>query len=169
MPETNDFIRFNRISVALIEAIPKALLSQAAAISYLFMILSMILNAGLVSIIYPFAVFGYALMEEGRPGKAFWNFMSTYTIFILLAKLVVQLDLWYIIGIESLYYSANSYLITGLVRTEGILELLVYVLPEMMVLSFIWAQQFYEILVGLHDEREVDVETISEARDRFLG
>jgi hypothetical protein len=67
MPETSEFIKFNRISVALIESIPKALLSQAAALSYLFMILSMILNAGLISIVYPFAVFGYALMEEGRP------------------------------------------------------------------------------------------------------
>jgi hypothetical protein len=107
MPETSDFIRFQRIFIAILEAIPKALLSQSAAISYLFMILSMILNAGLVSIIYPFAVFGYALMEEGRPGKWFWTMMSYYTITILMLKLLVSLDIWYMIGIESAYYSAN--------------------------------------------------------------
>jgi hypothetical protein len=82
------------------DSIPNALLSQAAAISYFFMILSMILNAGLVSIIYPFAVFGYALMEEGRPGKWFWNMMTSYTIVILTLKLIVQLDLWYAIGLD---------------------------------------------------------------------
>lgn len=71
------------------------------------MILSMILNAGLVSILYPFGVFGYALMEEGRPGKKFWNMMSAYTIFILFMKLIVQLDIWYAIGIDQAYYYVN--------------------------------------------------------------
>jgi hypothetical protein len=63
------------------------------------MILSMILNAGLVSLLYPLGVFGYALMEEGRPGRYFWNFMSGYTLFILFMKLIVNLDIWYAIGI----------------------------------------------------------------------
>lgn len=107
MPETSDFIKFPRILLAICEAVPKALLSQASAISYFFMILSMVLNAGLVSILYPFAVFGYALMEEGRPGKWFWNMMSSYTIVILLLKLIVSLDLWYLIGIERVYGFIN--------------------------------------------------------------
>lgn len=89
MPETSEFIKFDRITVSVFESMLMALLSQAAALSYFFMILSMILNAGLVSIIYPFAVFGYALMEEGRPGKWFWNMMSSYTIVILTLKLIV--------------------------------------------------------------------------------
>jgi len=63
------------------------------------MILSMILNAGLISILYPLGVFGYALMEEGRPGRHFWNFMSAYTLFILFMKLIVNLDIWYAVGI----------------------------------------------------------------------
>lgn len=31
-------------------------------------------------------------------------------------------------------------MILGLIRTEGILELWVYVLPELVVLTFVWAQ-----------------------------
>jgi hypothetical protein len=104
MPETSEFIKFSRISVALIESIPMALLSQAAALSYLSMILSMILNAGLVSIFYPFAVFGYALMEEGRPKSQFWSIMSIYTIFVLALKFIVQLDMWYAMGMDHTYY-----------------------------------------------------------------
>lgn len=107
MPETREFLRFERISIAVLDSIPNALLSQAAQLCYLCMILSMILNAGLISIIYPFAVFGYALMEEGRPKKAFWNAMSYYTILILTLKLVVQLDVWYMLGINSIYYSID--------------------------------------------------------------
>jgi hypothetical protein len=71
------------------------------------MILSMILNAGLVSILYPFAVFGYALMEEGRPKNTFWTAMSYYTILILTLKLIVQLDIWYMVGVDQLYYSID--------------------------------------------------------------
>jgi hypothetical protein len=36
------------------------------------MVLSQFYTAGFISIIYPFAVFGYAIMEESRPGKKFW-------------------------------------------------------------------------------------------------
>ena len=160
MPETSEFISFSRISVALIESIPMALLSQAAALSYFSMILSMILNAGLVSILYPFAVFGYALMEEGRPKNQFWNIMSIYTIFVLSLKFLAQLDIWYAIGMESVYYQANSYMILGVDRVDGILELALYVLPEFLVLIFVWAQVFYEILAGLHQNREIEVEDI---------
>jgi hypothetical protein len=60
----------------------------------------MILNAGLISILYPIGVFGYALMEEGRPGKLFWSLMSTYTIFILFMKLIVNLDIWFSFGVD---------------------------------------------------------------------
>jgi len=34
---------------------------------YLFMMMSMYQNAGLMSIIYPISIFGYALIEENRP------------------------------------------------------------------------------------------------------
>lgn len=52
------------------------------------MIVSQINNAGLISIAYPFAVFGYALMEEIRPGKKFWDVMIIYTLFILFMKFI---------------------------------------------------------------------------------
>lgn len=60
-------------------------------------------------------------------------------------------------------------MILGLVRTEGIVQLLGYIFPEFMVLIFVWAQQFYEIMVGLHEEREIQVEDISQARERFVS
>jgi hypothetical protein len=67
MPETVEFVKFSRIILSLIGIIPKALISKMATLAYLFMIISMITNAGFISILYPFMVFGYALMEEGRP------------------------------------------------------------------------------------------------------
>ena len=107
MVETSEFLKFSRVSLAVLGAIPKALLSQMASLAYIFMIFSMIHNAGLVSILYPFAVFGYALMEEGRPGKVFWNMMSGYTIFILFMKLIVNLDMWILFGFDEVYTGLN--------------------------------------------------------------
>jgi len=36
------------------------------------MIYSTFENAGLITIIYPFMIFGWALLEETRPTKLFW-------------------------------------------------------------------------------------------------
>lgn len=43
-----------------------------------------------------------------------------------------------------------------------------YILPEFIILIAVWTQQFYEILLGVHDSREIELENISEARDRFV-
>ena len=64
----------------------KIIASNVHGIAYFLMILSMINNAGALSVIYPLAVFGYALLEETRPGKGFWRFMIFYTIFVLVVK-----------------------------------------------------------------------------------
>jgi|LauGreDrversion4_2_1035121.scaffolds.fasta_scaffold110330_1 hypothetical protein len=98
MPETKEFVKFSRIWISFIGVIPKALISKMAPIAYTFMIVSMITNAGLISILYPFAVFGYALMEEGRPPKAFWNFVVFYTTLIIFLKTLFQLDIWFLLN-----------------------------------------------------------------------
>jgi len=41
-------------------------------------------------------------------------------------------------------------------------------MPEFLVLAFVWAQQFAEILSGIHEKREIELENIQEAKERFL-
>lgn len=48
------------------------LTSYSEMVCYLFMIISMMKNAGFISLMYPLAVFGFALMEEMKPKKEFW-------------------------------------------------------------------------------------------------
>jgi hypothetical protein len=55
------------------------------------MIVSMINNAGWISIFYPILVFGYALLEEGRPNKTFWRIVIIYTLLILISKSIISL------------------------------------------------------------------------------
>ena len=55
------------------------------------MISSMYANAGLASLLYPFFVFGYGLLEEKRPGKKFWKIIKNYSVFLLFVKLLCNL------------------------------------------------------------------------------
>jgi hypothetical protein len=52
------------------------------------MIVSMMTNAGLISLFYPFVVFGFAIMEETTPSKKFWNWVLIYTECMILIKFV---------------------------------------------------------------------------------
>jgi len=64
------------------------LVTYSEWLCYFCMILSQCINAGLVSLIYPFAVLGYALMEETRPSKNFWYVMLGYTELLIFVKFV---------------------------------------------------------------------------------
>lgn len=106
LPETKEFVKFSRIWITLVGVYPKALISNAATFAYLFMILSMCWNAGFISILYPLAVFGYALMEEARPSKYYWSFITFYTVLIIVIKTLFQLDIWFYIN-TALYQFNN--------------------------------------------------------------
>lgn len=52
-------------------------------------------NAGFISLFYPIAVFGWALLEEKRPGTQFWIGVRTYTVLLLGFKFLCNLDIFY--------------------------------------------------------------------------
>jgi hypothetical protein len=58
------------------------------------MLVSMMKNAGLISLFYPLVVFGYALMEEINPKKKVWYMLMIYTEVLILAKFIFQLSFW---------------------------------------------------------------------------
>jgi len=59
--------------------------SNLQVFPYFFMILAVIMNGGLVYMMYPFLLFAVAFVEEDRPNKVFWYFVRYYTqaLFIL--------------------------------------------------------------------------------------
>jgi piezo-type mechanosensitive ion channel component 1/2 len=64
------------------------------SICYILMIVSMMKNAGFISLLYPFVVFGYALMEEINPKKRIWYLLMIYTQILIIIKFVFQLSYW---------------------------------------------------------------------------
>lgn len=87
-----DFTRSLPMMLHLIETFFYILISQSQSIIYFSMIFSMYMNAGFISLPYPIAVFGWALLEERRPGKQFWLFIRYYTEIILGFKFILNLD-----------------------------------------------------------------------------
>lgn len=108
-------------------------------------------------------------MEECRPGMWFWRIIKIYVLAILFLKFAINLDfLNDDEGLVAAYTALNNWVLFGLWRVEGIWPLFVYVMPELVILAAIMAQNYYEILIGLYDKREPDLENIEEARERFL-
>jgi hypothetical protein len=76
----------------LLETFFYMIISNTQNLIYLSMIFSMYANAGLLSIIYPISLFGYALIEE-RPRREYWIIMRQYTSFIVFIKFVANLSI----------------------------------------------------------------------------
>jgi len=55
---------------------------------YLFMLVSMMVSAGILTLFYPFIVFGYALLEENNPSKTCWKVILVYTMGLVLIMFV---------------------------------------------------------------------------------
>jgi hypothetical protein len=94
MKRTSEFIRFGRVLQAYIRMIVEIIVSYSDSVCYILMLISMMKNAGLISLFYPMVVFGYALFEEVNPKKKVWYILMVYTELLILAKFIVQLSFW---------------------------------------------------------------------------
>ena len=64
---------------------------------YIIMIIDNMINCSILSLFYPLSIFCYALLENPRPKKSYWQVCLYYTIFILIIKFIFQLKLFIII------------------------------------------------------------------------
>jgi len=93
MPLMSEFFGGFSLYIRFFETFSLILLSQSQQLIFISMILSMYVNADLVSLFYPFAVFGYGLLEEKRPDKAFWKIVLRYSIILLFSKILINLEI----------------------------------------------------------------------------
>ena len=92
MPNTWAFTRTYSMIFKILETIAYIIISNTDSLIYLAMMLSMFTNAGLISILYPISIFGFALLEETRPRKKYWHFIQNYSQVILLLKFIFNLS-----------------------------------------------------------------------------
>ena len=122
---------------------------------------SMLQNAGLISLVYPFSLFGYALLEESRPSKTYWKFIQMYTVLIILLKFALTLDIF------GSYINKNKvllgYIKLGFHKYSDILDRFLYFSPEILILTLLMLNEVRLKLYGLYYVVEQDVETIKDA------
>ena len=69
MIRTWDFTRRFSMFFKLLETFFYIIISNTQNLIYFSMMFSMYMNNGLISLVYPISIFGYALLEETRPRK----------------------------------------------------------------------------------------------------
>lgn len=95
------------------------------------------MNAGIISLPYPIAVFGWALLEETRPGKTFWSFIRYYTEIVLGFKFILNLDIFGPILKSEAFVNLAGWMKFGIYDYDEIGRLIMYMLPEIMILCFL--------------------------------
>lgn len=132
------------------------------------MICSMYMNAGLISVFYPFTVFGYALIEESRPDMRYWQNIRTYTILVMMFKLFLNLSVFDDILRSEGFNYVSAYLKIGIYEYSNPIDLITYMMPEILIICFIMLNEIKLKLLGLYYENEMTVETIQEGIQRNM-
>jgi hypothetical protein len=86
MKRTRELVKFGKLVQQYMQLVVEMVGTHSDLVCYVFMIISMMKNAGLISLVYPFAVFGYGLMEEINPRKRLWYAIMIYTEALILVK-----------------------------------------------------------------------------------
>lgn len=142
-------------------------------LAYIFMLIETVRSPGIITVVYPLSVFGYALMEETRPRRYFWYFVMLYTQLCLIVQFIISLRFWPILFTSytiNLQRECQKYFV-GLEIVQGgnISQLAVVFLPKILIL---WASVSFvhnEVILRLHEKKEQDLESISEAYIRFVS
>ncbi|KAK2191338.1 hypothetical protein NP493_54g05012 [Ridgeia piscesae] len=67
-----------------------ALMSRSELVCYFVLILNHLVNASLLSLVYPVSVFLWAMLSVPRPDKTYWVVVITYTEAVVLVKYLFQ-------------------------------------------------------------------------------
>ena len=145
------------------------LISNTQNLIYLCMIWSMYMNAGLIALFYPLAVFGYAMLEETRPRADFWILVRRYTIVVLFIKFFVNLKFFdsYLDG--GGFTEMSAALKFGIYNYDSFAMTVFYMSPEVLIIIFIMLNEIHLKLIGLYYEIEQDVETVEDGIQRNIA
>ena len=163
---THEFCQ--NLGTEIFYALLSALVSNTAMIAYFFMMVSTYTNASLTVMVYPIAVFGYALLEETRPGKRFWRGMLIYTLAVVLLKYILNLQAVDSVISNTQFPFIDGFVKVGLHHTESTETGLVWhMLPEICLVTAILCHEILQTMQGLYAESETDIENVSQAIDRI--
>jgi hypothetical protein len=114
-------------------------------------------------LIYPVAIFGYALLEETRPTLFFWKLMRDYTLFLLFVKFTFNLSFFEGLLESPGFINIRSMFKLGIYDVRELGDLIIYMIPEILVCVLIMCNEIKLKVVGLHSKRDDQIEHVLDA------
>ena len=168
MKRTWEFTRAWSMSMKLLETLFYIIISNTDNFIYAAGIFSMYQNAGLFGLVYPFSMFGYAMLEETRPRNSYWNFILKYTVGLLLVKFIINLQIMGNLLNNPSFVRINGYMKIGIYDHQDMKKIIIYMLPEILLIALCSMNEIKLRLMGMYYNIEEDLESVEDAIQRNI-
>ena len=133
------------------------LISNTAAISYMFMFLNCMFTGNLMSLIYPLSILLYALIEDPRPRSKYWSIILIYAEFVILFKFLIQQNALTVLTPGSLFVEIVDKFKIGFRvfdKKEYARGIFGFIIWDILVALSVLLHQHCLVLMGLWKKRE---------------
>ncbi|CAI2386722.1 unnamed protein product [Moneuplotes crassus] len=147
------------------------LISNTAALSYMFMFLNCMCTGNLISLFYPLSVLMYALIEDPRPRSKYWSIILIYAEIVILFKFLIQQNALTVLTPGTLFVEIIDKFKIGFRvfdKKEYAKGIFGFIIWDILVALSVVLHQHFLVLIGLWKKRECDFESVSEGRKRLL-
>ena len=127
-------------------------------------------TGNLMSMIYPLSVLLYALLEDPRPRSTYWSIVLIYAEFVILFKFLIQQNALTVLTPGSLFVEImDKYKLGFRVfdKKEYATGIFGFIIWDILVALSVLLHQHCLVLMGLWKKREIDIETMDEAKRRI--
>ena len=138
-------------------------------ICYLVMIINHLISASLLTLPYPLSIFFFAILEYPRPRKNYWKIVLLYTVFLLIIKFVIHIEVLrsndsFNNFITTLY---NYKIGVRIYKSSFSKDFFIYILYDALVLIFLLINEYLLVSRGIFLKREQEIEDIYQANERI--
>lgn len=127
-------------------------------------------NAGLTSVFYPIMAFGFGMLEEVGPSRTFWDVVRAYTVCLLIYKFILNIEYLFddwvrgtdgdegardVPATEDTVARIAQTLKIGLYHHETIGEICAFMMPEILIITFLTLHEIKRKLLGVYYEHEL--------------
>ena len=136
---------------------------------YLMMLISHMVSASILTLFYPLTIFCYAILEYPRPKKFYWRIVLFYTVFLLIIKFIIHIELLRSNKSFSDFITKLTNYKIGLKIYESSFspEFFLYIFCDALVLVFLLINDYLLVSRGIWLKREQEIETIYQANKRI--
>ena len=160
------FNSWKTLGFSYLNLVYKIVASYTEWICYIFMLTSTYNNGGLMYMVFPLMIFGFALLEESKPGKRFWFFTIIYTQIIILVQFTVQLTAWeyFLENPLKAFFVWTEFWNLGLVHIKNFTfsSCFSQFFPEILIVMSVLVHVQAETLEGVFDKKHYDFESFEE-------